>query len=120
MTDLGEASQRGTESVKNKDYPAWVWRWIDLCPHELTFPGEGIGGMLDGPELLSIGILLVMSRMVQQDGQEVLRNNNSPLVVPNSFDYVVKRMRDDLDRWKGLVCEESLCTILSNWNTSNK
>lgn len=119
-TDLSEASQHWTDRMENKDYPAWLWRWIDRCPHELTFPGEGFGGMLDGPDLLSIGILLVMSRMAQKEGQEVLRKNNLPLMVPHSFDYVVRHMRDDLDRWKGLVCGESLCAILATWKTSKK
>jgi len=120
MADLSEASQHGTERVESKDYPAWFWRWIEHCPHTLTFPGGGFSSWVDGSELLSIGILLVMSRLVQQDGQEVLRTGNLPLVLPHSFHYVVERMRGDLNQWKGLVCGESLCTILATWNASNK
>jgi hypothetical protein len=119
-TDLSEASQDWTDRMENKYYPPWLWRWIDRCPHELAFPGKGFGGILDGPELLSIGILLVMSQMAQKEGQYVLRKNKLPLKLPHSFDYVVRHMSDDLDRWKDLVCGESLSAILSTWKTSKK
>ncbi|MFC1962775.1 hypothetical protein ACFLWB_02115 [Chloroflexota bacterium] len=120
MADLGKASRYGTKRVEDKVYPPWLWRWIAHCPHSLTFPGESFSGMLEGSDLLSIGILLVMGRLAQQGGDEVLGEHVPPLVVPYSFDDVVGRMSGDLDRWSNLVCGESLCMILKALKTNKK